>query len=97
MATIEQRIYDGDRAKEVLENEAFQQAFEDIEMEILEQWKQSPARDPIGREQLWQLLKLSQKYKAILTSSLETGKMARLDLEHQESMLSKAKRAVGLT
>jgi len=96
MATIEQRIYNGDRAREVLENEAFQQAFEDIKTEIIDQWTQSPARDPIGREQLWQLLKLADKLKANLQTSLETGTMAKLDLEHQETLAQKAKRAIGL-
>lgn len=97
MATIEQRIYNGDRAKEVLENEAFDQAFTDMKTEIIEQWTNSPVRDEAGREKLYQLLRLADKLKANLVTSLETGKMARLELEHQESMLSKAKRVVGLT
>ena len=97
MATIEQRIYNGDRAREVLENEAFEQAFTDIKMELIEQWTNSPARDQEGREKLYQLLKLADKLKANLQNSLETGKMARLDLAHEESMMQRAKRVVGLS
>jgi len=97
MATIEQRIYNGDRAREVLENEAFEQAFTDIKTELIEQWTNSPVRDLDGREKLYQLLKLADKLKANLQTSLETGKLARLDLAHEESVLQKAKRAVGLT
>lgn len=94
--SLEQRVYDADRAREVLENEAFQQAFADIQQEITEQWKNSPARDEEGRKLLWQLLKLSEKLKVTLEGSLEDGKMARLELDHQQSLLDKAKSLVGL-
>ena len=97
MATIEQRIYNGDRAREVLENEAFDQAFTDMKTEIIEQWTNSPVRDQEGREKLYQLLRLADKLKANLQTSLETGKLARLEMDHQESLLKKAKRVVGLT
>jgi len=96
MATIEQRIYNGDRAREVLENEAFEQAFTDIKTEIIEQWTNSPVRDLDGREKLYQLLKLADKLKANLQTSLETGTMAKLDLAHQETLAQKAKRVIGL-
>jgi len=96
MATIEQRIYNGDRAREVLENEAFDQAFTDMKTEIIEQWTNSPVRDLDGREKLYQLLKLADKLKATLQTSLETGKLATLDLAHQESLAQKAKRVIGL-
>lgn len=84
--TPEQRIYNGDRANEVLENEAFQQAFDDIENEVIEQWKNSPARDEAGREKLWTYLMLLKKLKAQITTTLETGKLAKLDLEHKKSL-----------
>lgn len=84
--TPEQRIYNGDRANEVLENEAFIQAFDDIENEVIEQWKNSPARDEAGREKLWTYLMLLKKLKAQITTTLETGKLAKLDLEHKKSL-----------
>lgn len=94
---IEQRIYNGDRAREVLENEAFQQAFEELKTELIESWENSPARDQEGREKLYQLLKLTDKLKANLTNRLETGKLAQLELAHKESLIQKAKRVAGLT
>ena len=93
---IEQRIYNGDRAREVLENEAFQWAFDELKTELTKSWETSPARDQEGREKLYQLLKLADKLKANLTTSLETGRLARLDLDHKESLLSKAKRSIGI-
>lgn len=88
MKTIEQRIYDANRAKEVLENEAFNAAFDDTEKEIIEQWTNSPARDSEGREKLHTYLMLLRKVKAHLSYSLETGKLAKLDLEHLEQKKS---------
>lgn len=86
MTTLERRLYQGDRAKEVLENEAFLAAFEAIEQEVTEQWQNSPARDQAGRESLWQYLMMLRKVKAHLTSTLETGKLAQIELQHQQRM-----------
>lgn len=89
MKTIEQRIYDANRAKEVLENEAFIAAFDDTEREIIEQWTNSPARDAEGREKLHTFLVLLRKVKTHLTYSLDTGKLAKVELNHQQSLLEK--------
>ena len=86
MKTIEQRIYDANRAKEVLENEAFIAAFDDTEKEIIEQWTNSPARDAEGREKLHAYLMLLRKVKAHLSYSLDTGKLAELDLNAKKSL-----------
>ena len=64
MTTLEQRLYEGDRAREVLENEAFIAAFDATEKEVIEQWTNSPARDVEGREKLWQYLMILRKVKA---------------------------------
>ena len=85
MATIEERIYDGNRARDVLENEAFQQVFADIEAEVTDQWKNSPARAEADREKLWMYLAMLRKVKQHLESSLETGKLASLEMEHHQS------------
>lgn len=91
MATIEQRIYDGNRAKEILENEVFQGVFEAIEQELFEAWKQSPQRDEAGREKLHQYQTMLTKVKTHLTSTFETGRLAELDLRHKQSLYDKAK------
>ena len=86
MKTIEQRIYDANRAKEVLENDAFIAAFADTEQEIIGQWTNSPARDSEGRERLHSYLMLLRKVKAHLSYSLDTGKLAEIDLQHKKSL-----------
>jgi len=91
MATIEQRIYEGARAKDVLDNEVFQQVFDDIEKELFQAWTESPARDAEGRERIHQYLAMLRKVKAHLTTTMETGALAKLDLEHKKTMSERAK------
>ena len=94
--TLDKRIYNGDRAREVLENEAYQQVFADVKQEITEQWTKSPARDQEGREKLWLMLSLLNKLEATLQATLDSGKLAKLDLEHEKSLMERAKGLVGL-
>lgn len=93
---INERIYEGDQARLVLENEAFQQALGDIKTELTDQWKQSPARDQEGREKLYQLLRLAEKLEANLRTRLETGRLARIELEHNLTLMDRAKKFAGL-
>lgn len=92
MATLEKRIYDATLAREVLDNEAFQQAFEDIKQEYVTAWMNSPVRDPEGREELYRLLKLTDKLKATLDGMLTDGKIAQAEREHQERLLAQDRR-----
>lgn len=94
MTTIEKRIHDGARAREVLENEVFLDAFSAIENEVIEKWKTSPARDAEGREKLWAYLQLLQKVKAHLTSTMETGRLAQLEIAHKSGWLQRMKDGV---
>lgn len=89
--TIEQRIHQGSRAREILENEEFIASFEAIEREVIEQWTNSPARDAEGREKLWQYLTMLRKIKAQLTTTLESGKLAQLDLQHKMTLKERVK------
>ena len=66
MSTLEQRLYLGDRAKEVIENEVFVDAFTQIQNEVIEQWTNSPARDAEGRERLWTYLQMLKRLQAQL-------------------------------
>lgn len=96
MTTLEQRLHAGSRAKEVLENEEFHAAFDAVEKDILDKWTNSPARDAEGRESLWQYLMLLRKVKSQLTTTLETGKLAELDLKHKQSLMDRMKTGIGL-
>ncbi|WP_213941195.1 hypothetical protein [Pseudomonas sp. dw_612] len=91
MATLEERIYEGNRARECLENEAFIWAFEGYEQELTEAWRTSPARDAEGREKIYLSLQLLNKLKAKITQSLETGQLADLELQHRKTLADRAK------
>lgn len=88
--SLEENLHRGDRAKEILENEEFTAALQAIEDEVITQWKNSPARDAEGRERLWTYLMMVQKFKAQLTQTLETGKLAKLELQHKQTMAERA-------
>lgn len=92
MSTLEQRTYQGDQARLVLENEAFDRAFADIEQEHIEAWINAPARDVEGRENLWKTVKLLHKLRSTLEAAMTDGKLAKVDLEHQERMLAEDRR-----
>lgn len=89
MAALEQRVYDGDQARLVLENPAFVKAFADIEQEHIEAWRNSPARDPAGRETLWMTVKLLHKLRSTLEAAMTDGKLANIELTHQQDLLTK--------
>lgn len=87
--SMEKRIYNADRAREVLENEAFQWVMEETKQEITESWKN--AGSPEDRERLWISLRLLTRLETTLQKRLETGKLARLELEHKRSLAERAK------
>lgn len=94
---LEQRIYDGARAKEVLENEAFAQAFADIEQEYTEAWKNTQANQEDVREKLYLTIRLLQKLKVTLEGAMTDGKLAQIDLQEKQSLFDRAKNAIGMT
>jgi hypothetical protein len=89
MATLEQRMTEGEQARQVLENPAFAKAFDDIEREHVEAWKNSPARDPDGRETLWMTVKLLYKLRSTLEAAMTDGRLANVEREHQAKLLAK--------
>lgn len=96
MATVDQRIYDAEQARAVLDNEAYQRAFEDIRKEYTDAWMNSPARDQEGREKLYLMLQLTNKLQATLQGMLADGKQAQIQREHEERMLTQDRR-IGLS
>lgn len=95
--TEEEKIHRGTRAKEVLENEEFQRAFESIEEELTQAWKTSPQRDAEGREKLFLALTMLSKIRAALTQTVDSGKLALVNLQHQNpTMREQAKQFLGM-
>lgn len=88
----ELRLHRGTRAKEVLENEEFQAAFATIEEELTEAWKLSPQRDEAGREKLFQALTMLRRIKAAMEQTVDSGKLALLNLRHQNPTMQQQAR-----
>lgn len=85
------RLYLGNRAREVLENECWAWAFNTTRQEIIESWQATNAKDPQSRESMWLALKLLDRLQGALQSRLETGQLAALELEHLARVEAQAK------
>ena len=70
------------RAKNLLQNELFNEAFEVLRKELLGQWEQSGSQNTDQRETIWLAIRLLEKIKGHITSIVETGHMAKV-LEKQ--------------
>ncbi|WP_157900149.1 hypothetical protein [Rhodoferax koreensis] len=95
--SLEAKIHQASRAKEVLDNEVYQQAFTDYKTEIIKQWETSPARDEDGRQRLWLMLATLNKVQSMLQTTMETGKLAAQELEHKKSIADRLKESLGMT
>lgn len=86
----------GEDAARVLESRAFKEAMEALKSQIVTDWSNCPVRDVEGQRLFLQLHKLSRKFEALLTGMVETGKLARLELdaERDESAARKLFRRV---
>lgn len=93
---LEREISRGNQAQELLEHPLMVEALQTMRSRITEQWESSPARDKEGRESLWTMLKLLGNLEGHLKEVLETGKLARLQLEQKQSALKQAKEWIGM-
>lgn len=95
--TPQERIYAANRANEILSNEVFQQVFEDYRTEITEKWKNTPVLNgEAAREKCWLMLQMLNKLELSIKTTLETGKLASLDLEYKQSLADRAKGLIGM-
>jgi hypothetical protein len=66
----------GLRAQAILEDPLVGEAFATIERECIAEWRRAPARDVDGRERLWLMLKMAERFKAHFESVISNGKLA---------------------
>lgn len=84
----------GSKAKAILENEIFQDAWAKVEEGIIERWKEAPMRDLEGQQALKMMLKLMSDVRAQIEEVMTTGKMAEASLEHERTIAERAKAAI---
>lgn len=95
----QQMALHGVYASQVLENPAYQEAMRLIKKQVVDAWKDCPVRDAEGQLLLLQLAKLTDKFEAILSGAVESGKLAdhRLkvdDLRNESAVKRFARRVV---
>mgnify|MGYP001617394335 CR=1 FL=1 len=74
--TPEQAKQRAEAARQLLENKLLTETLDAIERDIFQQWEDIPARDVEGRELCWRYYKTARKFRAILQSTMESGKLA---------------------
>jgi hypothetical protein len=81
------------QAQEVMDNPLFQEAFNSLQEQLRREWESSPARDTEGRERIWLAVNLLGKVRQHLEQTMQTGSMARMQLEQQRSRWQTLKEA----
>ena len=71
------------RAKSLLSDELFNEAFTTLETDIKDTWYRTSLNDTEAREQAWLSLRLLERIRLHLTSIVESGDMARKLSKHQ--------------
>lgn len=69
------------RATDLLADPMLREAFDALREQITNDLFAAPARDKEGREQLWLMRKLLDRVEGHLQTQVQTGQMARLQLE----------------
>lgn len=86
----------GEHARLVLENPAYQEAMKAMQQQVVTAWAECSVRDMEGQKLLLQLHKLTKKFEGLLSGMVETGSLAKLELdaERDESAAQKLFRRV---
>lgn len=71
-------------AKEVLDNEVFQEAMAQIEQEIYASWKNEG--DALRREWLWSMHKCQIRLNQVLTTHMQTGQLKVKQIERKRTL-----------
>lgn len=84
------------QAQEILEHPLFREALDTYRQRLMAEWAASPARDTQGREALWLMVKTAEAVERHLSSLMETGQLASLQLEQNRSLRERLKDWVGV-
>jgi hypothetical protein len=88
---LDNEIAQGNNAERVLTDVS--PYFDMVEAAILDAWKKSPVADEKGQHELRLMLKLLGDLKANIKTAIDTGKLAKVQIE-RENLIDKAKNVV---
>ena len=75
--------YREEKAKNLLSNELFNEAFDVLRKDLTNRWESSGSREVEARESIWLAMRLLDRIHAHISSIVETGRMADiLDKQH---------------
>ena len=86
---VDEQLTRAERARGLLENPLYQEAFAVLRAEIQSQWSRSVVGETVQRENLWLMLRLLDKLQGHLKNLVENGKIIsqRLaDIEKQRKL-----------
>ena len=78
--------YREERAKNLLSNELFNEAFEVIRKDLMDRWSSSGSTELEARESIWLAMRLLDRLYGHITSIVETGHMNKV-LEKQHPFI----------
>ena len=67
-----------ERAKSLLQNELFNEAFDVLRKDLMDRWQHSGSADLQARESIWLAMRLLDKVHGHIQSIVETGHMAKV-------------------
>lgn len=73
----------GELAADVLENPLYREAFDSVRAGIIHAWETAPIRDKEGQGELKLMLKLLTDVQRNLETTMQTGKMAKIQIERE--------------
>ncbi len=92
--TASEELRRGEQARLLLQNELYVDAVTQVRQAIIDKWQQAPLRDREGHHELKLMLKLLGELTGYIQTTMETGKMAEIQLETDRRMTKL--RSVGL-
>lgn len=71
-----QEIIDGERAKQLLQDELLNRALDDIELQYVDAWKKTGISDTDERERLWHAFRAVEAFRTHLRVTVDGGTVA---------------------
>lgn len=84
--TPNEELRRGEQARQLLQNELYVDAVAQVKQAIIDKWQQAPLRDREGHHELKLMLKLLGDLTGYIQTTMETGKMAQIQLESDRRM-----------
>ena len=70
--------YREEKAKNLLNNELFNEAFDVLKKDLMDRWEASGSTELEARESIWLAMRLLDKLHGHITSIVETGRMNKV-------------------